>query len=116
MLKSVRHRLRRLGFVSALLLALAMVMPGPQAEARALETEGFCAVSAVTLVDDCSDTECKDCVVGCIHNCCHGPHPALAASLEARFVKADRHAPSDVDAACGGPLSLPDGPDHPPRS
>jgi hypothetical protein len=115
MLKAVQHKLRRLGFVSALLLALAMVMPVPQAEARAVEADSFCAAVTVTVIDDCGDAECQDCLVGCIHNCCHGPHPALAASLTARLVKADGQAPSAMDAAVGAPLSRPDGPDHPPR-
>lgn len=118
MLKAVQHRLRRLGFVSALLLALVMVMPTPQAEAQvqAAAPASLCSISTITLADDCGDAECRDCLAGCVHNCCHGPHPALAASLSVRLAPADRHAPASVEDAIGAPGRLPGGPDHPPRA
>jgi hypothetical protein len=115
MLKAVQHRLRRLGFVSALLLALVMVVPTPQAEARTAVPDSICSLSTITLADDCGDAECRDCLAGCVHNCCHGPHPALAASLSVRLVQADRPAIAAVDEAVGAPGRLPGGPDHPPR-
>ena len=112
MLKSLREMVRRLGFVSTLLLTLAFAMPA--FESHACETE---ASTSVEIVDAGAgeDAQCPDCGPACADGCCHAPHSAVSNDMATpRFVAVFGQPQAWSDSVASS-LGRPDGPERPPR-
>lgn len=100
MLRAALHRFRRLGFVGALLLALATVALPVDGQVCAPAAAGIEAtagdLTATVQTDPCGEDGCGDCAATCAHGCCHAPHlgvvggssPALAPSSFSEAVAA----------------------------
>jgi len=113
MVTALRKMVRRLGFVSALLLTVAFAMPAFESHACVGEASG--GVQMVEKVDG-GDCLCPDCGPACANGCCHAPHSAMPSDLTTpRFIAVFGQPQSWSDSvAC--PLGRPDGPDRPPRA
>jgi hypothetical protein len=78
MLKAALHRFGHLGFVGALLLAMATVaLPFESRACTAAAPEAVAAgvqLSAGLQTDPCAPGDCGDCATVCAHGCCHAPH------------------------------------------
>ena len=119
MLKAARNLLRRFGFISALLLLLASVVPAAAAEGCALGAAEMAAVSTVASVqtsDACVADGCQDCGLACTHGCCHAPHVGVMAAAEVAPVAASFKSPAAWADILGAPLRAPSGPERPPRA
>jgi hypothetical protein len=113
MIKALREMVRRLGFVSALLLTVAFAMPAFESHACAAEGSG--GVQVVETVGG-ADGQCPDCGPACANGCCHAPHSAMSSDLATpRFIAVFGQPQAWSDSvAC--PLGRPDGPERPPRA
>jgi hypothetical protein len=107
--------IRRLGFVSSLLLTLAFAAPAFESHACPDETPP----AGVQVVSDGATengAQCPDCGPACANGCCHAPHSAVSPENQTpRTVCAFGSALVWSDATCL-PLDRPAGPDRPPRS
>jgi len=115
MIRAARHLLRRLGFISVMLMAMAMVMPSSEAQACAPSAGEPAAVSIVLDADGCDISECGDCGAACTHGCCHAPHVAVPAAAVLALTRDRAGTPHLVGDSAFVVARTPDGPERPPR-
>lgn len=113
MLKSLREMVRRLGFVSILLLALTFAMPAFESHACAAEAPD--SPQFVETVGG-ADIRCPDCGPACANGCCHAPHSSLSNDMTAAPFIAVFGQPQAWSDSIVSPLGRPDDPDRPPRT
>ncbi|MGA0544163.1 hypothetical protein ACO2Q1_02695 [Brevundimonas sp. VNH65] len=112
-MQALRDILRRMGFVSALLLTLVFSLPAFESHACTDETPQSVAV---VLADDGTGDACSDCGPACANGCCHAPHAATPAALTGEASRPAFALPRPAKHTPGAPLDRPDGPDRPPRT
>lgn len=117
MLRMAREILKRLGGLSALLIALVVIMPAMEAQActpTASAAAGQTAITASTQTDPCADG-CQDCGLACSHGCCHAPNLGAVgdATPPPSVVSLSRDLWANNTSV---PLYLPSGPERPPRA
>lgn len=113
MTKALREMVRRIGFVSALLLTVAFAMPAFESHACAAEASG--GVQVVETVGG-ADGQCPDCGPACANGCCHAPHSAMSSDLATPRFIAVFGQPQAWSDSVAYPLGRPDGPKRPPRA
>lgn len=114
MLRAVRTLIRRLSYVSVLLLTLAFAAPAFESHACADESPAS-GTQIVEASGGAGDTQCPDCGPACANGCCHLTHSAIAPDVAmprgvSVFVRSAAWA-----HVAGGPLDRPAGPDRPPQ-
>jgi len=112
MLKALRENVRRLGFVSTLLLTLVFAMPA--FESHACATEAQTRVQVVETAGG-ADIRCPDCGPACANGCCHAPHSAVSGDMATPRFIAVFGQPRAWSDSFAPPLGRPDGPERPPR-
>ena len=113
MIKALREMVRRLGFVSALLLTVAFAMPAFESHACAAEASGGAQVVETV---GAAERQCPDCGPACANGCCHAPHSAMSSDLTTPRFIAVFGQPQAWSDSVAYPLGRPDGPERPPRS
>jgi hypothetical protein len=114
MLLAILRKFRRLGFIGALLMALATV--AAPLEGLTMEPAGVRIAADIACADSCDLDDCGDCASGCVHGCCHAPHsgivgvsptPPAVMAVRAPRTRLERSLP---------PSLAPPGLDRPPRA
>jgi len=106
--------IRRMGFVSGLLLALVFAAPAFESHACPDEAS-FAGAQAVADVATGDDAQCPDCGPACANGCCHAPHPAVQTEVATPRLPTVFSLPLAWADAPGRALDSPAGPDRPPR-
>lgn len=118
MIRAARDLIRRLGFVSVLLLALVFAAPAFESHACADAERPSGVMAGVAAVDagPGDDASCADCGPACANGCCHAPHSAVATENPGPR-PLPRFAQPLAWTDCAGVLmTRPSGPDRPPRA
>lgn len=112
----VRNTLRRLGFVSMLLLALVLAMPGAQAQACAPDRDAASVATLVNASDACPIDGCQDCGIACADGCCHAPAVGVMGGATAVMTPPCFGSPVAWTDVLGAPLGERSGLKRPPRA
>lgn len=107
---------RRFGFVSVMLLTLAMAVAPSEAGACAPAADGGPAASAVVQADGCGTQDCRDCGPACSQTCCHAPHVAVTGAAASPAPATLFRAPRPHEGTAASPAGVRDGPERPPRA
>lgn len=111
----VRNTLRRLGFISMLLLALVVAVPSAQAQGCDPYREALSQVALVSAVDSCPIDDCRDCGVVCADGCCHAPAVGVMNHAAAAMAPPVFEQPVGWADILGAPLGERSGLKRPPR-
>lgn len=114
MLQVARDMIRRMSFVSGLLLTLVFALPAFESHACAAELSPS-AAEASAIGPGESDVQCPDCGPACANGCCHTPHAAMVPDSLISPQAAVFGTPAAWNHVSGHPLDSPAGPDRPPR-
>lgn len=115
---AARHALKRLGFVSMLLLALVVAMPATQAQAQACEPgrERSSVVALVDAADGCAINGCQDCGLACADGCCHAPTVGVLSGAVVGMATFRFESPAGWADVLGAPSGERSGLKRPPRA
>ncbi len=116
MLRFADRMIRRLGLACALLLALAFAAPAYASHICAESETCAPAVQALAEASSVDGDACPDCGPACANGCCHAPHAATPATLDAPMLKATRPVSAASRLATLPPPVRPAGPERPPRA
>lgn len=114
MFRVARALIRKMSFVSVLLLTLIFAAPAFESHACADEAPS----AAVQVVDGSTpaDDACPDCGPACANGCCHAAHCAIAPDVSVMRAVIVFDAPPAWSHVAGRPLDRPAGPERPPRA
>jgi hypothetical protein len=120
MLKAALHRFGRLGFVGALLLALATVALPLESQACAPVGADAVAMTVATApnvqTDPCESDDCNDCAAACAQACCHAPQLGILAPMTALMTPAAIARPLAMPEPLTSPLAKVSALERPPRA
>lgn len=116
MAQVVRNTLKRLGFVSMLLLALIVAIPVAQAQACEPDRDASSLATLVNAPDACPIDDCQDCGVACEDGCCHAPAVGVMSGAMAGMTPSRFESPAAWTDVLGAPLGERSGLKRPPRA
>lgn len=116
MVSIVRNLCKRLGLVSVILLALAVVLPTTQPQACEPAREGSSLSAVIDGSDGCPVEDCRDCGTACSHGCCHATSVGLPGTTSAPRVVVTVIALNGWPQMTGEPGSAGPGVERPPRA
>lgn len=114
MLRAARILIRRLGYVSVVLLTLVFAAPAFESHACADESP-LSASQVAEASGGADDVQCPDCGPACANGCCHLTHSAIAPDVATPRAVSVFVRPAAWVHVAGGPLDRPAGPDRPPQ-